>query len=171
MLRVFTAEERNQEITVEEVAAAGGSTVEAVEEAFYRLCALGILTTEQELEPEPPTAPEPAPVPVEYGAGEWSGDWAPVLAGHGAAPDTKIPVVYFMYDSSDLLAYIGSTDRFRKRMSEHANGRRSDAWHRWTARECPTRKIAYILEDREILARDPYQNGLSACRPAKWLTR
>lgn len=91
-----------------------------------------------------------------YHDGRWSGTWP--LNQRAEMPAPRVPVVYFQYDADDRLAYIGSTDLFTNRMRNQAEHRRSDVWVRWEARECGARDEAYAIENREIEARDPYQN-------------
>jgi hypothetical protein len=93
-----------------------------------------------------------------YLDGRWAGGW-PLVRGDG--PPKSVSVVYFQHDADDRLAYIGSTHTFQRRMENHAKTARAGVWVRWEARECAARDEAYVIEEREIAERKPYQNAVS----------
>lgn len=99
-------------------------------------------------------AAERHPLP-NYGDHAWAGPW-PLLPATSYPPD-GVPIVYFLYDASDTLAYVGSSGYFRARMNAHQN---TKSWVRWTARDCATRYDAYQREWWEIHNNRPYLNAL-----------
>jgi hypothetical protein len=103
---------------------------------------------------------------VEWGSGSWRGNW-PRRPGKG--PDRGVPVVYYALGDGPDPLYVGSTANFPGRMANHLEHRRSIPWRSWTARECSSRKAAYVLEDREIARLDPPQNRGSEPRGAHYL--
>jgi hypothetical protein len=104
---------------------------------------------------------------ADYLDGYWHGEWP---AQPKAVPPKGISVVYFQYDKDGQLAYIGSTKQFLRRMEGHLDTSRPDVWARWEARECAARDEAYVIEDREIRERRPYQNKPGVVPVAKFRT-
>lgn len=115
---------------------------------------------------------EPGPVdvgPIEWADGTWSGSWP--VAPDVVCSDRGVPVVYYAYDAAGLLSYIGSTGHFRSRMDDHLEHRRSIGWATWRARECASRKAAYVLEAGEIDRLKPPLNRPGSTRGADFVRR
>ena len=86
--------------------------------------------------------------------GCWSGTY-PYRYGQGVPPDGQ-PVVYWLTDAEGVDCYIGSTEKFRKRLKCHRiDGKEFVAWR---AVPYPTRQAAYDAEDALLRAAKPYLN-------------
>lgn len=71
------------------------------------------------------------------------------------APAVGVPVVYHLY-TRDGLVYIGSTAKFRSRLSEHV--RDGKTFSRWSAEEYETRHAALFEEKRRVRLLKPPLN-------------
>ena len=90
--------------------------------------------------------------PPQYTDAQWSG--ARDTLAEADCPPAGMPVVYFLYDVADRIAYIGSSASFYQRTSGH----RGKPWVRYVARECRSRAEAYVLELLAIEEHQPYLN-------------
>lgn len=84
--------------------------------------------------------------------GIWFGPW-PLRNTPTPARDQS--VVYVLFDEANVPCYVGSTKRFRIRLSEHHSEKR---FANWAAYECDDRESAYLLEDRLLREHKPYLN-------------
>jgi predicted GIY-YIG superfamily endonuclease len=86
--------------------------------------------------------------------GTWVGEY-PFHPGT-VAPIAGTAVVYVLFDAANEPCYVGSTDKFRTRMTAHEkSGKR---FVRWQAHPCQDRDHAYRLEDRLLKQHKPYLN-------------
>lgn len=93
----------------------------------------------------------PHPFPS-YQAGRWPGTREDLM---DTCPRPGTNVVYFLFDESGVLAYVGSTNNVYGRFPAH----HGKPWIRYEARECSTREDAYWLEALEVIERKPYLNA------------
>lgn len=86
--------------------------------------------------------------------GTWVGDYP--FHPRTVAPISGVAVVYVLFDDANEPCYVGSTDKFRTRMSAHwKDGKR---FVRWQAHPCQDREHAYLAEDRLLRQHKPYLN-------------
>lgn len=86
------------------------------------------------------------------------GTWIGVnpCAGTDPAPTEGVPVVYVLFDDSNVPCYVGSSDNFRQRIKAHAKG--GKVFARWQAHPCRDRAHAYEVEDRLLKEHKPQLN-------------
>jgi hypothetical protein len=109
-------------------------------------------TAKRRERPEPVVHPEPTEP-------TWVGKEWPI-----ASPDYPRKgqnVVYLLIDSAGAVAYVGSTDRFLGRMSDHADDK---VWTTWSAYLCANRDAAYAFERKKIAELQPYLNHQGSSR-------
>lgn len=86
--------------------------------------------------------------------GNWRGEYP--FTDASRTPTFGVSVVYVLFDEGNRPCYVGSTGRFRVRLSAHA--RDGKEFVRWLAYPCKDRNHAYELEDRLLREHKPYLN-------------
>jgi hypothetical protein len=86
--------------------------------------------------------------------GSWVGEW-PHPRG-APLPINGIPVVYVLYDAANEPVYVGSTGKFRLRMTQHVDQGKEFVY--WQAHRCRDREHAYEVEVRLLGQRLPRLN-------------
>ena len=97
---------------------------------------------------------------VRYAAdpdGNWRGSYP--FTDETRTPNGETSVVYVLFDEQNRPCYVGSTRRFRTRMSSHS--REGKRFTHWIAHPCPNRAAAYALEERLLAEHQPYLNRKS----------
>lgn len=84
--------------------------------------------------------------------GTWQGEYP---LGDAPRPPDGQSVVYVLYDDANVPCYVGSTERFKSRLRQHA---RDKKFARWAAYPCDDREAAYQLEERLLREHKPYLN-------------
>lgn len=86
--------------------------------------------------------------------GSWAGEVP--LGPRDPAPPTGIAVVYVLFDAANDPIYVGSTGKFRQRLSSHR--KEKSGIRRWAAYRCRSREHAYELEDQLLKQHKPRMN-------------
>jgi hypothetical protein len=86
--------------------------------------------------------------------GSWVGEWP--LPDAAPRPIPGVPVVYVLYDARNEPMYVGSTGKFRVRLTWHATQGKDFAY--WQAHRCRDREHAYQVEVRLLGQRLPRLN-------------
>lgn len=86
--------------------------------------------------------------------GMWSGPWP--LAYETNYPPRQQSVVYALFDSDDLVVYVGSSENFRERLKQHRKD--GKIFSSWTAHPCETRDEAYRVEAEFLQGHMPILN-------------
>lgn len=86
--------------------------------------------------------------------GSWVGEWP--LSEGAPHPIPGMPVVYVLYDAANEPVYVGSTKRFRLRMTQHVDQGKEFVY--WQAHRCRSREHAYEVEVRLLGQRLPRLN-------------
>lgn len=86
--------------------------------------------------------------------GSWVGEWP--MRDSATRPIPGIPVVYVLYDAMNEPIYVGSTAKFRVRMTQHAADGKKFTY--WQAHRCRDREHAYEMEVRLLGQRLPRLN-------------
>lgn len=88
------------------------------------------------------------------GQQQWSG-YGMDVGRDPNRPPKGVCVVYILFGSEGEVVYVGSTESFASRMSQH---RRDKTWSSWQAHRCRDRKHAYQVEARFLQQYMPERN-------------